>query len=208
MEIILKYFPKLTEVQQARFAQLEPLYREWNDKINVISRKDIDNLYTHHILHSLALAKVVSFKPGAEILDLGTGGGFPGIPLAILFPQARFTLIDGTRKKVLVVEEISRAIGLANVEALHIRAEEVKQRFDFVVSRAVASLDKLVAWSFPLIKQKQQHALPNGLLALKGGDVKSEIKALPRGSYTETHPLSKFFSEEYYLEKYAIYTQA
>ncbi len=208
MEIILKYFPGLTENQLAQLAQLEPLYREWNEKINVISRKDIDNLYAHHILHSMAIAKVIKFKAGAEILDLGTGGGLPGIPLAILFPQTHFTLIDSTRKKILVVEEVSRAIGLANVQARHIRAEEVKQRFDFVVSRAVASLDKLVGWSFPLIKQKQQHALPNGLIALKGGDVKAEIKALPRGSYTEIFPLPEFFAEEYYLEKFAIYAQA
>lgn len=208
METILKYFPGLTESQLAQLAQLEPLYREWNEKINVISRKDIDNLYAHHILHSMAIAKVIKFKAGADILDLGTGGGLPGIPLAILFPQTQFTLIDSTRKKILVVEEISRAIGLANVQARHIRAEEVKQRFDFVVSRAVASLDKLVSWSFPLIKQKQQHALPNGLISLKGGDVKAEIKTLPRGSYTETFPLSKYFSEEYYLEKFAVYAQA
>ncbi|HQU60614.1 MAG TPA: 16S rRNA (guanine(527)-N(7))-methyltransferase RsmG [Saprospiraceae bacterium] len=208
MEIILKYFPKLTESQRDQFAQLGPLFREWNDKINVISRKDIDNLYAHHILHSMALAKVITFKSGADILDLGTGGGLPGIPLAILFPETQFTLIDGTRKKILVVEEISQAIGLTNVKAQHIRAEEVKQRFDFVVSRAVASLDKLVEWSFPLIKKKQQHALPNGLLTLKGGDIKAEIKALARGSYAEIFQLSEFFKEEYYLEKFAIYVQA
>jgi 16S rRNA (guanine527-N7)-methyltransferase len=208
MEIILKYFPQLDERQQAQLAQLGPLYQEWNEKINLISRKDMDNLYAHHILHSLALAKFIRFKPGAELLDLGTGGGFPGIPLAILFPQVSFTLIDGTRKKIMVVEEVSQSIGLENVEAQHIRAEELRQRrFDFVLSRAVASLDKLFAWSLPLLKKEQQHALPNGLVCLKGGKVKAEIKALPRGSYTETWALSDVFSEEYFQEKYAIYVQ-
>ena len=207
MEDILKYFPQLTEQQQQQLARLGPLYREWNQKINVISRKDIDNLYAHHILHSLGIARLIHFAPGAEILDLGTGGGLPGIPLAIFFPKTRFTLIDGTRKKVLVVEEIVGALGLTNVSARHIRAEELKQKFDFVICRAVASLDKLVAWSFPLIKNKQQHALPNGLITLKGGDIQAELDALPRGSYTEVYPLSDFFDEEYYQEKYILYVQ-
>lgn len=207
MDIILKYFPQLDERQKEQLAQLGPLYREWNEKINVVSRKDMDNLFAHHILHSLALAKFIRFKPGAELLDLGTGGGFPGIPLAILFPQATFTLIDGTRKKIMVVEEISQAIGLENVRPQHVRAEELRQRFDFVLSRAVASIDKLFAWSLPLLKQQQQHALPNGLLCLKGGNIKAEIKALPRGSYSETWALSDVFAEEYYQEKYAIYVQ-
>lgn len=207
MEIILKYFPQLDGRQQQQMAQLGPLYTEWNQKINVVSRKDIDNLYAHHILHSLGIARLIHFAPGAEILDLGTGGGLPGIPLAILFPKTRFTLIDGTRKKIMVVEEITRTLGLDNVTARHIRAEEVKQKFDFVVSRAVASLDKLVEWSFPLIRAKQQHALPNGLITLKGGDIKAELKTLPQGSYTEVYPLSGFFEEAYYQEKFVVYVQ-
>ena len=207
MEILLKYFPQLTEQQQQQLAQLGALYKEWNEKINVISRKDIDNVYDHHILHSLGITRLIHFAPGAEILDLGTGGGLPGIPLAIFFPKTKFTLIDGTRKKILVAEEIIGALELANVKARHIRAEELKQKFDFVVCRAVASLDKLAAWSFPLIKRPQQHALPNGLITLKGGDIRAEIKALPRGSYTERYALSDFFEEAYYQEKYIIYVQ-
>ena len=207
MEILLKYFPQLTEQQQQQLAQLGALYKEWNEKINVISRKDIDNVYDHHILHSLGITRLIHFAPGAEILDLGTGGGLPGIPLAIFFPKTKFTLIDGTRKKILVAEEIIGALGLTNVKARQIRAEELKQKFDFVVCRAVASLDKLVAWSFPLIKNKQQHALPNGLITLKGGDIQAELDALPRGSYTEVYPLSDFFDEEYYQEKYILYVQ-
>ncbi len=210
MDSILKYFPDLTNKQQAQFARLDALYRDWNSKINVISRKDIDNLYAHHVLHALAIAKIVQFKPGAEVLDIGTGGGFPGIPLAIFFPETRFTLVDGTRKKITVVQEVASAIDLENVTAMHQRVEDFKQRkFDFAVSRAVAPLEKLADWSFRLIKLKdQQHALPNGLIALKGGDIKAEIKALPRRSYTETYPLSSFFTEVYYEEKFAIYVQA
>jgi len=210
MDIILKYFPNLSNTQQEQFTQLDALYRDWNSKINVISRKDIDNLYAHHVLHALAIAKVVQFKPGAEVLDIGTGGGFPGVPLAIFFPETRFTLMDGTRKKITVVQEVTNAIGLENVTAMHQRVEEFRQRkFDFAVSRAVAPLENLVAWSFRLIKLKnQQHALPNGLIALKGGDIAAEIKALPRGSYAETYPLSNFFEEDYYAEKFAVYVQA
>lgn len=207
-EIILKYFPNLTGHQVSQFEQLSPLYREWNQKINIISRKDIDNLYLHHILHSLAIAKVVQFLPGAEILDLGTGGGLPGIPLAILFPETHFTLIDGTGKKITVVNAISESLQLKNVTARHQRAEEIRQKFDFVICRAVTSLEKLMTWALPLLKSRQKHALPNGLITLKGGDLKAEIKALPRGSYTELFPLSAFFEETYFLEKYAVYVQA
>ncbi|MDX1940050.1 MAG: 16S rRNA (guanine(527)-N(7))-methyltransferase RsmG [Saprospiraceae bacterium] len=210
MEIILKYFPNLTEHQQDQFAQLGALYRDWNAKINVISRKDIEHLYAHHVLHSLSISKVVQFKSSASILDIGTGGGFPGIPLAIMFPETKFTLLDGTRKKITVVQEVANGISLKNVTALHQRAEEFKQqKFDFAVSRAVAPLEKLVEWSFRLIKQKdQQHILPNGLITLKGGDIDAEIKELPKGFYTEVYPLSDFFEEEYYQEKYAVYVQA
>jgi 16S rRNA (guanine527-N7)-methyltransferase len=208
MELILSHFPNLTERQQAQFAQLAPLYREWNEKINVISRKDIDNLYLHHILHSLAIAKVTDFKAGAHVLDLGTGGGLPGIPLAILFPKTRFTLVDGTRKKITVVEGIATALELDNVTALPARVEDLKARqFDFVLSRGVAPLDKLVEWSFRLIADKQRHAMPNGLLALKGGNVDAEIRALPRGSYAETFPISNFFADPYFLEKFVVYVQ-
>lgn len=207
MEALLEHFPKLTEQQIAQFEQLGPLYREWNDKINVISRKDIDQLYPHHILHALAIPQVVKFRTGAKILDLGTGGGLPGIPLAILYPNVQFTLIDGTRKKIKVVQEIIDAIGLENAEAKHIRAEELKDRFDFVVCRAVASLDKLVPWTQRLLKREERHALPNGLLTLKGGDLKSEIKALGKGHYVELFPITDYFKMDYYIEKYVVYVQ-
>lgn len=207
IDIILKYFPKLTETQQSQFEQLGDLYRDWNQKINVISRKDIENLYPHHILHSLAIAKKVNFKSGSRILDLGTGGGMPGIPLAILFPHVQFTLIDGTRKKIRVVQEIADAINLKNVSAKHIRAEELKGKFDFVICRAVAALDKLNHWSTRLVSHKHQHAYPNGLITLKGGDVKEEIKSLPGGSYTEIWPVTDVFPEEFFEEKVMVYVQ-
>lgn len=207
MDIIKKYFPNLSPTQMQQFEQLQPLYRDWNQKINVISRKDIDNLYERHILHSLAIAKLYTFLPGAEILDLGTGGGFPGIPLAIFYPETQFTLIDGTGKKIRVVEEVKTALGLTNVHAKQIRAEELKHHFDFVVSRAVTQLDQLINWSFRLLKKKQQHAIPNGLIALKGGKVQSEIKTLPRKEYVEVDPISNFFEEDFFKEKYVVYVQ-
>ena len=207
MEAILEYFPKLTEQQIAQFEKLGPLYKEWNEKINVISRKDIEQLYPHHILHALAIPKVVKFRTGSKILDLCTGGGLPGIPLAILYPNVQFTLIDGTRKKIKVVQEIIDAIGLENAEAKHIRAEELKDRFDFVVCRAVASLEKLVPWSQRLLKREEKHALPNGLLTLKGGDLKHEIKALGKGHYIEQFPITDYFQLDYYIEKYVVYVQ-
>lgn len=208
MEIIRKYFPSLSQKQCDQFAQLEGLYREWNQKINVISRKDIDNLYAHHILHSLAIARFITFQADAHILDLGTGGGLPGIPLAIFFPETNFTLIDGTRKKIMVVQTISNELGLENCKAMHIRAEEHKGRYDFVVSRAVASIDKLAGWSFPLIKDKQQHAIPNGLITLKGGKLQQELQELPRKSYVEQYPLTDYFELPFYEEKHLIYVQA
>lgn len=208
MDIILKYYPGLKAEQIAQLEQLEPLYREWNEKINVISRKDIDNLYAHHILHALSISIAVRFRTGANILDLGTGGGLPGIPLAILYPNVDFKLVDGTRKKIKVVNEIVAALGLKNVTAQQVRAEEIKkEKFDFVICRGVAKLDKLKMWSNRLIKRKEQHAIPNGLLALKGGNVREEIKLLPKGEYIELFPLKDYFEEEFYKEKYIVYVQ-
>lgn len=208
MDYILKYFPQLTPIQKEKFEHLGPLYREWNERINVISRKDIESLYEHHILHSMALAKVVNLKPEAHILDLGTGGGLPGIPMAILFPETQFTLIDGTRKKITVVQEIAQALQLTNITALHQRVEDTKGAFDFVLSRGVAPLDQLYNWSRRLFAQKHKHALPNGLLALKGGNLQAEIKNLPRGIYSELFPIADFFQETYYEEKFVVYVQA
>ncbi len=207
METITAYFPTLNPHQLELFEKLGPLYREWNEKINVISRKDIDHLYEHHILHSLGIARLITFSPDAIILDLGTGGGFPGIPLAIKFPETSFTLIDGTRKKITVVQEIIQDLGLTNVKAQQIRAEEFKGKFDFVISRAVAPLEKLVPWSEPLIRKEQIHGLPNGLIALKGGNLKEEIKALGKQHYVEQFPMYDFFGLPYFEEKAIVYVQ-
>ncbi len=208
MTEILKYFPKLSLEQQNQFASLLPLYSEWNEKINVVSRKDIDNLNLHHVLHSLAIAKVTGFKDGSRILDLGTGGGFPGIPLAILYPSVSFLLVDSTAKKIRVVQEVVTALGLKNVDAQHIRVEDIKGvQFDFVVTRAVTSLDQLFRWSHRLIKNKHINALPNGILALKGGNIREEVKALGKGQYVEITNISKFFEEAYFEEKVVAYVQ-
>ena len=212
MEELLTYFPELSAQQREQFAQLPTLYSEWNAQINVVSRKDIENLLERHVLHSLAIAKVQAFDEGSKILDLGTGGGFPGIPLAILFPETQFVMVDGRGKKIKVVQEVAHALGLENVEAIHGRAEELKRfrQFDFVVTRAVASLDKLLLWSQKLISQKHQHAIPNGILALKGGNLQSEIKALPgKGKeYTDLYKIQEFFPLPYFEEKYVVYVQA
>lgn len=190
-----------------QLGQLKELYAEWNSKINVISRKDMDNFYERHVLHSLAIAKFVSFQPGAQILDLGTGGGFPGIPLAILFPETEFTLIDGTLKKIKVVQEVAEALDLKNVTAHQKRVEEWKgHKFDFVVTRAVAPILKLYNWSLPIIKRQHFHATPNGIIALKGGELDDEIKELPKKSYTELLPLD-FFEEEFFETKAIVYVQ-
>ena len=208
MTEILKYFPNLTPEQQNQFAALLPLYTEWNEKINVVSRKDIDNLNLHHVLHSLAIAKIMGFKDGSRILDLGTGGGFPGIPLAILHPLVNFLLVDSTAKKIRVVQEVTTALGLKNVEAQHIRVEDIKGvQFDFVVTRAVTSLDQLFRWSRRLIKNKHINILPNGILALKGGNIRQEIKALGKGQYVDVTPISKIFEEDYFEEKVVAYVQ-
>lgn len=208
MDIINKYFPNLNEVQARQFAQLDGLYREWNDKINVISRKDIDNLYLHHILHSLAIYKWMPFKKDSRILDLGTGGGFPGIPLAIMHPDVHFHLVDSIRKKLHVVEEIAQAIGLENISVQHARVEDLRiRKFDFVVTRAVAASDQLFRWSKKHISPDSINTMPNGIIALKGGDVKKELKLLPRGEYSEVCKISDFFSEPYFEEKYIVYIQ-
>lgn len=208
MKQIETYFPGLRADQLERFKQLEELYQTWNARINVVSRKDIDHLYEHHVLHSLAIAKALTLVPGSRVLDLGTGGGFPGIPLAIYYPDAQFTCIDGTLKKITVVREISAALGLENVTALQVRAEEWKgERFDCVVSRAVASLDKLESWCRPLMSSRQRNPYPNGLWALKGGDVRSELKLLSRGAYYELFPLSDWFDEGWFEGKYLVYVQ-
>ena len=208
MELILKYFPGLGELQKEQFSRLDSLYQEWNAQINVISRKDIEQLYLHHVLHSLAIAKYVKFYPGAEILDIGTGGGFPGIPLAIFYPETQFLLIDGTAKKIKVVQEVAQALNLKNVTARQVRAEELKgQKFDFVLSRGVTTLDKLFDWTDRVLKSKQQHALPNGLIALKGGNLKEEIKTLPKGSFVEKTPIGSYFKEDFFEEKFVVYVQ-
>ena len=208
VERVFEYFPGLSERQQQQFSALDGLYRDWNAKINVISRKDIDNLYIHHVLHSLAIAKVVQFRAGTQVLDLGTGGGFPGIPLAILFPQAQFHLIDGTAKKIRVCQEVISALELPNCRAEQQRAEELKRpSYEFVVTRAVAKIDQLAAWSLRLISGKQRNALPNGILALKGVGLREELALLPKGAYVEEYPLAKWFGEPFFEAKEVMYLQ-
>ena len=203
MELILKYFPDLTEEQKRQFAALYDLYTDWNSKINVISRKDIENLYEHHVLHSLGIAKVIRFKPGTKVMDLGTGGGFPGIPLAILFPEVQFHLVDSIGKKVRVATEVANAIGLKNVTFRHARAEEEKQLFDFVVSRAVMPLTDLLKIIRKNISPKQQNALPNGLICLKGGELERET--MPVKNKTKMWNLKEFFGEEFFETKKVVY---
>ncbi len=203
MELILKYFPDLTEEQKRQFAALYDLYTDWNSKINVISRKDIENLYEHHVLHSLGIAKVIRFKPGTKVMDLGTGGGFPGIPLAILFPEVQFHLVDSIGKKVRVATEIAGSIGVKNVTTRHARAEEEKQLFDFVVSRAVMPLTDLLKIIRKNISPKQQNALPNGLICLKGGELERET--MPVKNKTTMWNLKEFFGEEFFETKKVVY---
>ena len=203
MELILKYFPDLTEEQKRQFAALYDLYTDWNSKINVISRKDIENLYEHHVLHSLGIAKVIRFKPGTKVMDLGTVGGFPGIPLAILFPEVQFHLVDSIGKKVRVATEIAGSIGLKNVTTRHARAEEEKQLFDFVVSRAVMPLTDLLKIIRKNISPKQQNALPNGLICLKGGELERET--MPVKNKTTMWNLKEFFGEEFFETKKVVY---
>jgi 16S rRNA (guanine527-N7)-methyltransferase len=203
MEPILRYFPDLSEIQKEHFIKLDELYRYWNERINVISRKDIDNLYLHHILHSLALAKVMPLKSGAKILDVGTGGGFPGIPLAILFPEASFHLVDSIGKKIKVVEAVCTSLGLTNVTYEQIRAEQIKNRYDFVISRAVTLLPEFVGWINNKISKHQMHKIKNGVFYLKGGDVADEI-ALYKNIAT-VFDIKDFFKEDYFETKKIIY---
>lgn len=203
VELLFNYFPDLTDEQRSQFTALYDLYLDWNSKINVISRKDIVNLYQHHVLHSLGIAKVINFRPGTSIMDLGTGGGFPGIPLAILFPEVKFHLVDSIGKKVRVATEVANAIGLNNVTFRHARAEEEKQLFDFVVSRAVMPLTDLIKIIRKNISPKQQNSLPNGLICLKGGELEHE--AMPFKNKTTMHNLSEDFKEEFFKTKKVVY---
>ena len=203
MKEIIKYFPNITADQTARFKALMELYRDWNEKINVISRKDIDNLYLHHVLHSLSIARYINWEPGTKILDFGTGGGFPGIPLAIMFPQCSFKMIDGTGKKIKVVNGVAEAIGLKNVEAVQLRGEEENGKFDFVVSRAVMQMPDLVKIIRKNISKEQNNALPNGLICLKGGNIAEETKAYK--NIVQTTEICQWFDEEWFKEKYLVY---
>ena len=205
MEEILKYFPNLTETQRKQLEQLDALYRDWNSKINVISRKDIDNLYLHHVLHSLAIAKFTQFKAGTRVLDFGTGGGFPGIPLAIMFPDVQFKLIDRTAKKIRVTNEVAQAIGLKNVVAEQKSGEEEKGKYDFVVSRAVMPLPDLIKIVRKNISKDSRNSIENGVIVLKGGDIKDEIKSF--NHIAEVDEISQWFTEDWFQEKYVIYIQ-
>lgn len=201
--IVQKYFPDLTAQQIDQFERLDALYREWNDKINVISRKDIDNLYVNHVLHSLGIAKVMRFKPGATVLDVGTGGGFPGIPLAILFPETKFHLVDSIGKKITVVNEVTRGVGPTNVRGEQIRAEQIKDEYDFIVSRAVTRIREFYGWINRKVKTKSVHDLDNGILYLKGGDLEEELAELKK-PYS-LYSLSDYFQEEFFETKKVVY---
>jgi 16S rRNA (guanine527-N7)-methyltransferase len=202
MEEILNYFPDLTDLQRQQFQQLETLYHDWNSKINVISRKDIDELYVKHVLHSLAIAKIQKFEPGTYVLDVGTGGGFPGIPLAILFPETRFYLIDVILKKINVVKAVAEALQLQNVKAEQIRAENVKGDFDFIVSRAVTNMPDFVSWIKDKIKKQNKHELANGILYLKGGDLTEELKDFPKAT---EYNIAEFFANEFFETKKVVH---
>lgn len=203
MKLIEKYFPGLSREQRQQFNNLPALYQDWNAKINVISRKDVDQLEERHVLHSLAIAKFISFKPGASVLDVGTGGGFPGIPLAIFFPEVKFHLVDSTGKKIKVVEEVVMATGLKNVTPEKVRAEELSGRYDFVISRAVAPMKTIFDWTQNLISPRHGHPIPNGWILLKGGDLRDEMRALKREC--RLVPVSDFFAEEFFREKAVVY---
>lgn len=203
MEQILRYFPQLTEQQQQQFAALDALYRDWNAKINVISRKDIDNLYPHHVLHSLGIAKVISFRPGTHVIDIGTGGGFPGIPLAILFPEVQFHLLDSIGKKIKVAQAVADALQLSNVRTSHKNVIEEKEKYDFVVSRAVMQMGDLVRLVRKNVHHDQRNSLPNGLICLKGGDIQQEMR--PFKHCCDVWPLHTYFEEEFFETKKVAY---
>ena len=198
MDLILKYFPNLSESQIAHFRDLEALYKDWNIKINVVSRKDIDELYLRHVLHALGIAKVISFKPGTRLLDVGTGGGFPGIPLAILFPECEFYLVDSIAKKIKVVDEVVEGLGLINVRTSHSRVEDIKEQYDFIVSRAVAAMPTFVRWINGKVAKKSKHELKNGILYLKGGDLSEELQDFPKATI---YNLSDYFNEDFFETK-------
>lgn len=205
MELILKYFPDLTEDQKEKFERLKDLYLHWNAQINVISRKDTESFYEHHVLHSLGIARIQSFKPGASVLDIGTGGGFPGIPLAILFPETQFHLVDSIGKKIKVVEEVSKALNLTNVKATHARAEMIQGQYDFIVSRAVTAMSAFLPWTKGKIKPESIHPLKNGILYLKGGDLSEEMASVQR--HWKFYPLKEQFSEDFFETKGVVYVQ-
>ena len=207
IDIIKHYFPSLDDTKLGQLEQLGALYREWNDKVNLVSRKDIDNIFDHHILHSLAICKYISFKPGTRILDLGTGGGLPGLPLAICFPESKFHLVDARSKKIMVVNDIIDQMDLQNVTATHIRAEELKTKYDFIVSRAVAPVNQLMLWSQKLFLKNEKNAIPNGFILLKGGDMKQELKEARALAIADIEELKNYFVEEWFAEKKLVYIQ-
>ncbi|MFD2566407.1 16S rRNA (guanine(527)-N(7))-methyltransferase RsmG [Pseudotenacibaculum haliotis] len=202
MDIILKYFPELSDNQITQFSKLQELYQDWNLKINVVSRKDIDELYLRHVLHSLGIAKVMQFKAGAQVMDVGTGGGFPGIPLAILFPETQFHLVDSIGKKIKVVNEVSEGLQLENLRTTHGRVEEVKEEYDFIVSRAVAQMETFVRWTKGKIAKKQNHELKNGILYLKGGDLSEELRNFPKATI---YDLPNYFEEDFFETKKVVH---
>ncbi len=202
MKILLKYFDSFTEVQHEQFAKLEELYKDWNLKINVVSRKDIDELYLRHVLHSLGIAKVIQFKPGAKVLDVGTGGGFPGIPLAILFPETQFHLVDSIGKKIKVVNEVAEGLGLENIKTTHGRVEELADSYDFIVSRAVAQMETFVRWTKNKIRKKQNHDIKNGILYLKGGNLTEELQKYKTATI---YNLSDYFDEDFFSTKKVVH---
>ncbi|MFN9595228.1 MAG: 16S rRNA (guanine(527)-N(7))-methyltransferase RsmG [Bacteroidota bacterium] len=203
VSVITKYFKNLDDLQLQRFTQLGALYATWNERVNLVSRKDIEHLYERHILHSLSIARFIKFKPDVKVMDLGTGGGFPGIPLAICFPEVQFTLIDSIAKKMRVVEDLVQVLGLKNVNTIVGRAENIKGSFDYVVSRAVAPLSEIYAWTGKSIAKKQQHAMPNGIICLKGGDLRDEL--MPFKNRVEVHEIHDWFDEEFFETKKLVY---